>query len=220
MTRGLACTKLTSNVEHFGTTALRKWIRHRILSSSIWHMVQYLVIAPSTMRNPSAPWTVAHPPCPKLANSPRPPARVRQTILGLETTTTLSFIHRTMTAGSRSIMLLIMPHTRFRFHRLPLLVYRCTTGGHASFQFDCQVKHHDGTSRNHQPFGQATESEISCGHYERAILPVLHDSASGTTSGRVGDSGRMDHVSGQAPAQTHRRPQSQIQLHHPMSQGR
>ncbi|KAI6104772.1 hypothetical protein EDD16DRAFT_1730396 [Pisolithus croceorrhizus] len=133
MTRGLACTKLTSNVEHFGTTALRKWIRHRILSSSIWHMVQYLVIAPSTMRNPSAPWTVAHPPCPKLANSPRPPARF---IVAPHDGTLIRILHGSTAAFQRlkSCRSFSTPPLHLRWIWSP----QSPIGGHASFQFDCQ----------------------------------------------------------------------------------
>ncbi|KAI6022157.1 hypothetical protein BKA83DRAFT_11823 [Pisolithus microcarpus] len=124
------------------------------------------------------------------------------------------------------------PSAASRMGQVSILPYR----GYASFRFDNQAKHHDGTSRIHQPFGQPspTESEVTWSTPSHAVAPqelhpsyssgeniltstdlsidrsiravtttnvailhVLHDFATGMTSGCVGDYGCMDPVSDQ-----------------------
>lgn len=97
---------------------------HSILSSSAWGMVQHSVLAPSTTRNLDGLWPICHPSCPKVANSPRPPARVRWMMSRLGTTTPL-FIHHPMITASCTIPPLIMPHALIFYHHLSL-IYRHT----------------------------------------------------------------------------------------------
>ncbi|KAI6020668.1 hypothetical protein BKA83DRAFT_4290331 [Pisolithus microcarpus] len=124
------------------------------------------------------------------------------------------------------------PSAASRMGQVSMLPYR----GYASFRFDDQAKHHDGTSRIHQPFGQPspTELEVTWSTPSHAVAPqelhpsyssgeniltsadlsidrsiravattnvailhVLHDFATGMTSGCVGDYGCMDPVSDQ-----------------------